>query len=232
MRFDALRETLLAGGIAPRHVRRYLTELSEHLDDLTLEQRAAGFDAEDAVTRARARLGDDAELAQAMLARKQFRSWAVRAPWAFFGLLPPFVTLLAAFAVVGPLALLANATGLAGHGSMNAPHWFRMLVAVLFAFGNFAVPPLLATGFVWLTDRQRIRPLWALLAIALIVLVDLRFQADFPAAGQRGGSISVGAGLWLYHFHSLVENWGLSLTQLLLTLMPAAWLVQKKTADA
>lgn len=230
MQFDTLRETLLAGGIAPRHVRRYLAELSEHLDDLTAQQRAAGFDVEDAAIRARARLGDDGELAAAMLARKQFHSLAVRAPWAFFGLLPPVITVAAGFVVVAPLVLSAKIAGLLGHGGINATDWFRMLAAILFAFGNFAVPPLLAAGFVWLADRQRMRPLWAFLAIIMIVLVDLRFQANFPAAGQRGGSIGVGAGLWLYHFHSLVENWGLSLAQLLLTLMPALWLLQKKAA--
>lgn len=230
MRFDALRESLLAGGIAPRHVRRYVAELSEHLDDLTAEQRAAGFDAEDAAIRARARLGDDAELAQAMLARKQFRSWAVRAPWAFFALLPPIITVAAGFIVIAPLVLSAKIAGLIGHGGINATGWFRILAAILFAFGNFAVSPLLAVGFVWLADRQRMRPLWALLAVVLIALVDLRFQADFPAAGHRGGSIGIGAGLWMYHFHSLVENWGLTLAQLLLTLTPALWLLQKKNA--
>lgn len=44
MPFDAVAETLLKGGIAPRHVRRYVSELSEHLEDLTAEQRAALFD--------------------------------------------------------------------------------------------------------------------------------------------------------------------------------------------
>ncbi|HVW73891.1 MAG TPA: permease prefix domain 1-containing protein [Rhizomicrobium sp.] len=227
MRFDALGEILLAGGIAPRHVRRYLAELSEHLDDLTAEQRAAGFDPQDAAIRARARLGDDAELAQAMLARKEFRSWAARAPWAFFGLLPPLVTVLTAFVVVTPLVLSAKIAGLIGHGGINATGWFRMLAAVLFAFGNFAVPPLLAAGFVRLAQRQRMRPLWAVLAILMIALVDLKFQAHFPAPGHQGGSVGVGAGLWLYHAHDLIEDWQLSLTQLLLTLTPAFRLIRR-----
>ena len=78
MRFDTLRETLLAGGIAPRHVRRYLAELSEHLDDLTAEQRTLGYDATDAVLRAHARLGDDGELAKAMLEQPGMKSWPAR----------------------------------------------------------------------------------------------------------------------------------------------------------
>ena len=82
MQFDALRETLLKGGFAPRHVRRYVRELDEHLDDLTAQQRQAGYDAEDAAIRARARLGNNTELACAMLEQKRFRSLAARAPWA------------------------------------------------------------------------------------------------------------------------------------------------------
>src|SRR5258705_6242599 len=92
MRFDALRETLLKGGFAPRHVRRYVRELDEHLDDLTAQQRASGYDGEDAALRARARLGDDAELAQAMLEQPGMRSWATRLPWLVFLLLPPILT--------------------------------------------------------------------------------------------------------------------------------------------
>ena len=33
-----LRERLLRAGVAPRHVRRYLTELREHWADLTAEE--------------------------------------------------------------------------------------------------------------------------------------------------------------------------------------------------
>ena len=39
MRFDAVTEALLKGGIAPRHVRRYVRELDDHLDDLIRRQQ-------------------------------------------------------------------------------------------------------------------------------------------------------------------------------------------------
>ena len=32
--FTRLSETLLRGGIAPKHVRRYINELQDHADDL------------------------------------------------------------------------------------------------------------------------------------------------------------------------------------------------------
>ena len=81
MRFESLRESLLKSGIAPRHVRRYVRELDEHLDDLAAQQREAGYDAEDATIRARAKLGSDTELAGAMLDQPGMRSWPARLPW-------------------------------------------------------------------------------------------------------------------------------------------------------
>ena len=40
--FNELRECLLRAGVAPRHVRRYLSELGDHLADLKAEERKAG----------------------------------------------------------------------------------------------------------------------------------------------------------------------------------------------
>jgi hypothetical protein len=38
--FDELRERLLRAGIAPRYVRRYLSELADHLADISAERNA------------------------------------------------------------------------------------------------------------------------------------------------------------------------------------------------
>ncbi len=89
MRFDHLRERLLQGGIAPRHVRRYLRELGDHLDDLAAAEREAGQSEEAALRIARARLGEEDNLAAAMLARPELKSWAARLPWLVFGVAPP-----------------------------------------------------------------------------------------------------------------------------------------------
>jgi hypothetical protein len=56
--FNQLRNQLLRGGVAPRHVTRYLRELTEHLEDLVAEEKLAGRDCETAETSAWARLGD------------------------------------------------------------------------------------------------------------------------------------------------------------------------------
>ncbi len=228
MRFEGLREILLKGGVAPRHVRRYLAELSEHLDDLTAAQRALGYDGGDAALRARALLGEDAELAAAMLEQKSLRSLPARAPWLIFGLLPPVAGIAAAFLLIAPLALIAHTLKMVAPGGIDAPEWFRTAAFAVTGMGNLALAPLLALGFAALALRQRISTLWPLFAILLIALLDLHFQTEFPAAGQRGGSIGIGAASWFLHGQSWLETWPLSVARLLLTSAPALWLFRKR----
>ena len=89
--FHELRERLLRAGVAPRHVRRYLTELGDHLADLRAEEERAGRSRADAESAALIRLGGVDDLSKAMIEQRQFQSWCVRAPWAMFGLAPLFL---------------------------------------------------------------------------------------------------------------------------------------------
>src|SRR5487761_956450 len=87
---NELRERLLRAGVAPRHVRRYLAELADHLADLRAEEERAGRSRADAESAALIRLGGMDDLAKAMIEQRQVQSWCVRAPWAMFGLAPLF----------------------------------------------------------------------------------------------------------------------------------------------
>ncbi|HEX2760941.1 MAG TPA: permease prefix domain 1-containing protein, partial [Rhizomicrobium sp.] len=121
MPFDALAETLLKGGIAPRHVRRYIRELDEHLEDLTAQQCAAGYDREEAYAFARARLGDDSELAQAMLDQPAMRSWPARMPWLVFLLLPPVLTAAIGLALYAAVCAIGYAAAMTAVQMLAAP---------------------------------------------------------------------------------------------------------------
>lgn len=232
MRFESLREQLLKGGIAPRHVRRYLAELSEHLHDLIGQQHALGYEGADAELRARALLGEDRELTAAMLEQKSLHSLPARAPWLIFGLLPPVAGIAAAFVVISPLVLIANLMHLVSPGGIQAPEWFRSLAFAITGAGNLALGPLLALGFAMLAFRQRMPLTWPLVAILVIALLDLQFSAHFPGPNHRGGSIGVGATTWVFHARSWLETWPLSLMRLLLTLVPAFWLFRKRPVTA
>ncbi len=191
MPFEELRERLLTSGIAPRHVRRYLAELGDHLDDLTQAQRDAGYGAQDAVIRARARLGEDDDLTTAMLDRPALRSLPARAPWLIFGFFP-LVSLAALCAVpVGILAAVASLHAHAG-GSPAAPSWFRDLTLSAVFLGNWLLPPLTASLFTALASRQRLPAHWPLLASIVLVVIGFHMQARFPAPHLHGGSLGIG----------------------------------------
>ncbi len=226
MRFEALRETLLKAGIAPRHVRRYLRELDDHLADLTEAQHQAGYTGDDAATRARALLGDDTALAAAMLAQPSLKSWPARAPWLVFGLLPPLTILAAFFAAALLLVLVADVHGMMGHNNIAAPGWFRMAAQATALLANLTLGPALAALLVMAAWHQRLNAKWPLLASAIIAIVGVHMVAHFPQAGQRGGGIGIGT--LIDTSQGLGPNWAsevpLLLAQFILTLLPAAWL--------
>jgi hypothetical protein len=204
MPFDAIAETLLKGGIAPRHVRRYVRELDDHLDDLTAQQRAAGYDDADAAARARARLGEDAELAQAMLDQPGMRSWPARMPWLVFLLLPPILT-----AATG-LALYAAACFIGYGAAMTA---VQMLAA-----------PAMAALLVLLAGRQRLKPAWPLLGIALLQLLTPLFAAH---VGPHQ-NLQVGYGMVIpVRWSVALRFWPVMLSHIL-TFLPAAWLIRRR----
>jgi hypothetical protein len=182
-----LRETLLRSGIAPRHVRAYITELSEHLGDLTEREMAAGYDEENAVIRARARLGDDATLAAAMLDQRGMRSLSARAPWLVFGLVPPFFVLAAILLVVIPPSMyFIKPFVRPGAPIADMPHWYYALADIIMFSGNVLVGPLAAILFLLIAMRQRLKPVWPITGVLLIAVfaAAFTFNINFPAAGS------------------------------------------------
>ena len=96
--FHELSERLLRAGVAPRHVRRYLSELADHFADLTEEEQQAGRNlVEERLLRSYVS-GKRENLAKAFLEQRQFQSWCARAPWVMFGF-APLIYLGAAYVV-------------------------------------------------------------------------------------------------------------------------------------
>ena len=191
--FNELRERLLRSGVAPRHVRRYLKELTDHLTDLRAEEERAGSSRQDAEAAALIRLGTAEELAKAMVEQRQFQSWSARAPWAVFACAPIFVLAMAYFAAcfilwsgwriflpgtdtpfVGPIYGLANIYFQTG----------RMLY--------FSAPVLIGWGIGLAAARQRLKTIWPAIGLVLTALAggSARVHADRPVAGD-GGHVSM-----------------------------------------
>lgn len=218
MRFEAVAETLLKGGVAPRHVRRYVRELDDHLDDLTAQQHAAGYDGEEACIRARARLGGDPELAQAMLDQPGMRSWPARLPWLFFLLLPPIVTPLIGLA-------LYTAASFIGYGAVPKNGWVDFSHAAMTTVQVLASPAT-AVLLVLLAQRQRLKLAWPLLGTLLVLVLTPLFTVRFgPHHNLQVGYGLVIPGRW----STALRFWPVVLSHVLV-LLPAAWLIRHRRA--
>ena len=225
MPFEALAETLLKGGIAPRHVRRYVRELEEHLDDLTAQQRASGCDREDAAALARARLGEDAELATAMLQQPGMRSWPARLPWLVFLLLPPVLS-------AGIGLVLYAAAFFIGTGAARISAFLPLPESGLAAFSMAAMTavqmlsaPVMAALLVLLAQRQRLKPIWPLLGIALLLLLTPLFVAQSGSHHH----LFLGYGMVVpLRWSKMVHYWPVMLSHGL-ALLPALWLIRRRS---
>ena len=170
--FQELRERLLRGGVAPRHIRRYLNELSDHLADLTKEEERAGHSRANAEAAAIVRLGTVDTLAKAMLDQRRFRSWCARAPWAMFSV-TPLLLLLSAYLVSalilwsGWLMFLPAADTPFGHTSPP----ISSLGNIYFQLGRmiyFTAPVVIGLAVALVAVRQRLRALWPMIGIMLV----------------------------------------------------------------
>jgi hypothetical protein len=75
-----LQTELLRSGVAPRHVRRTVDELSDHYEDLVEQGLSEGLDSRSARSGAMTSLGEFEDIAQAVRAQPELRSWAFRFP--------------------------------------------------------------------------------------------------------------------------------------------------------
>ena len=212
-----LRERLLRAGIAPRHVRRYITELEEHVADLTAEEERAGQSGEAARAAAFGRLGSVDELAQRMIAKREFRSVAARAPWAVLGL-GPLLCLTGAWAlsltilVTGWAMFLPQArTPFVGQLHGVAIAWFGMGRELY-----FTAPVLIGWGAAIVAARQRLRVAWAVVGWALLAWCAATAQVH----AERIAQMSSGTPVWMVFGGASTANLTHALVVFLLIVTP------------
>lgn len=186
-----LWERLLQAGIAPRHVRRYLRELTDHLADLTVEEERAGRDRQEAESAALARLGKTDDLARAMIEQRQFQSWSARAPWAMFGLVP--LTLLAGAYFAAALYLWCGwRIFLPGADTpfirITSPLW--SFANIYFQAGRafyYTAPLLVGWAIAVAAARQRLRTVWPIIALGLIAGMGATAEIQASRSAVPGG---------------------------------------------
>jgi hypothetical protein len=196
--FNELRERLLRAGIAPRHIRRYLNELADHFNDLRADEERAGRTPADAESAAFARLGGMDDLANAMIAQRQFqssfRSLCVRAPWAVFGLAPVF---LLALGYLVACSILASGWVIFLPGSETPFVRVHGFAAAYFTVGRMLyrwAPVLLGWAITLVVARQRLKPIWPGVGLLLIAWIGATAQIQASRSVATTASIPAGFG--------------------------------------
>ena len=199
-RFDHLGERLLRAGIAPRHVRRYLSELCDHLYDMVREETEKGLVLAAAKEAAQMRLSSDDALAVVMMNRPELRSITARYPWAVFGITPVLTLLAILFAatfgesvVLNPYLSMVQEPGTA---RLPPPDWLEFSVA---AFNGLmtGVTPLGIAAILWVIGtKQRMSARWVILGVAVICVAGGFFEMEMSwPGGPSPGELSLGFGV-------------------------------------
>lgn len=195
--FHELREGLRRSGVAPRHVRRYLSELADHLADLTAEEQRAGRSQAEAKSAALGRLGKTDDLASALIEQRQSQSWCARAPWLMFGF-APLICLGAAYLVACLYLWCGWKFFLPGadtpFGALAAPTY--SLANMYFQVGKFyyySAPILVGWTIAIVAARQRLKSVWPTVGLVLIAWMGAtaRIQASRTAVPRGLGHISM-----------------------------------------
>jgi hypothetical protein len=194
-RFAGLSERLLRGGIGPRRVRRLISELEAHFDDLVAEFQLTGLSQAESESQATVRLGTDDVLAASILARTELRSWARQWPWLAFAVLPllslPVQFVLSMLLAVGVISFSVHILGLTALHPGPVP-W---ICEVLQAYALWIAPMLSAGAACFFAARYRAPALWPIVGGILVAFLGAMTNTSFdwsPALPK--GELSAGIG--------------------------------------
>jgi hypothetical protein len=196
--FHVLRERLLRGGVAPKHVRRTIAELRDHHTDLFTEAFSGGRSFEDADREASIRLGDEDSLAAEVLGRPELRSWAHRWPWIAYGVAPTFVLGLAVVALVLLLGFSDLADAVRTDRRTFSDRWgspaaIWSVSGAIRLFYSFGLPVLLAGACCVAAAQRRVARRWPLIGVVIAAIVGAAIQLNvvWPYGPEADGALSM-----------------------------------------
>lgn len=193
--FDELAARLLRGGVAYRHVRRYIAELRDHAEDAARAEMARGASSEQARGAALARLGTMDDLAHGMIARSEFQALSARFP-RLWGTTAPVALWVGIMVAI--LFLIVGATKQIGVLEYKTPQLAGLQGAAdIFMWLYVRGLPVVIGGFVLtLALRQRLSLTWPLIGLALLAVLGATTDAaiQFPHAPGTKGELRFGVG--------------------------------------
>ena len=175
-RFASVGEQLLSAGVAPRHARRAVFELTGHFDDLVAELQDKGVARDEAETEAAARLNPDA-LVAAAIARPELHSWVRRRPLASCTVFP--LAMYMTF-VVGSIAMVVGGVTVFDQNlgvKLASSRELQQFAAFCLNGVAWAIPVFAAGMFCSVMLARRTPVAWTLIGAALVSVLGATLNA-------------------------------------------------------
>src|SRR5262245_840276 len=194
-RFATLEETLLRAGVAPRHARRAVFEMTGHFDDLVAELCDGGMSHAAAEVEALTRLNPTAMVAAAS-ARPELHSWVRRWPLASCTVFP--LGMYMAF-VVGSIALLIGGVSVMDSNLgvvLSSSRELQRFASFFLACVVWGIPVLAAGTFCSIALARRTPVPWSVIGVVLVSLAGATLNADLllPPNDRPGFQAGFGFG--------------------------------------
>jgi len=198
--FDRLRERLLQGGVARRHVHRTLAELRDHYDDALTDEHGQGRDGDAAAQAAWARLGSEDEIARSIFARPELRSLADRFPRTVFGAGPLLLWCALTFvSVAGVIAFLKGLQALDVLPPRGTPEalWVQSPVNAVVFFYIRILPIIIGAAIAVTAARHSLARSWTMIGTLAISLLSAfaTLSVKFPTVPGMPGQLNIGFGV-------------------------------------
>ena len=196
-RFDQLGRALRRHGIAARHVRRAVLEMSGHYHQLRLEALARGEPPAQAAEAAHAAMGEDVVLIERYAGRRELRGWLYR--WPAVYVIAPLASFAAlCVSIMALLVLVLNGLqSVVRH--LAVPVAVAMAVNAMFVVAlQWVLPVLVGAGFALLASRRPVALRWLIASVLLLCLTTRLMNSGLmlPIPGHRG-SATLGIGIRL-----------------------------------
>jgi hypothetical protein len=195
-RFAGLVERLRRAGISPRRVRRLVSELEAHFDDLVAEFQSSGLSRSESESQADMRLGTEDALMASIMERPELRSWPRRWPWLAFAVLPllslPVQFVLSMAATVAVVDFSVHTLGM----TALRPGPIPWICEALQAYALWIAPMVAVAGACYFAARYRASVLWPTVGGIFIAFLGAATNASFQwSLARPKGVISAGIGI-------------------------------------
>ncbi len=168
--FERLETNLLHGGIAPKYVRRTISELKSHFEDLKCQELNNGLDTGEAEKSAFNQLGEEEAILKQILAKRELKTLASRFQKSVFLVLPLLLyPLIIVPLVVGVYEVIPVRAGI-NHWDYW-PEWYYFLITSTSFVLEYLIAPFFALGFFLYAKHKHIDTKWPLIGILVMSFI-------------------------------------------------------------